>query len=85
MNFGFIFRSRKNQSSDMLKDAHWFLICCRYCCRLQSKRSGVDNSIEIPLVFVGKGIRNLKCYVAPVQSLVRKRVCRGRHRMNQDV
>ena len=40
--------------------------CNRY--GLQSERSGVESSMETPLVFVRKSIRNLKCYVAPVQS-----------------
>ena len=37
------------------------------------------------LVFVRKGIRNLKCYVAPAKSLIWKRVCSGRHTLNQIV
>ena len=52
---------------------------------LQSERSEVQNSTETPLVFVRKGIRNVKCYVALVQSLVRKRGCSGRNTLNQHV
>ena len=31
-------------------------------------RFGVQKCIETPLVFVSKGIRNLKCHVATVKS-----------------
>ena len=36
-------------------------------------RSEIQNFVKISLVFVRKYIRNLKCYVAPRKSLVRKR------------
>ena len=53
--------------------------------RALEQRSGVQNCIETPLVFVRKGIRNLKCYVDVVKSLVRKRVCNGKLTLNQHV
>ena len=55
------------------------------CCRLQSKRFVGQSFIETPLVFVRKSIQNLKCYVAPVQSMVQKQVCSDRYTLNQQV
>ena len=50
-----------------------------------NERSGVRNSVKTPLVFVRKGIRNLKCYVAPAKSWIQKRVCSDRHTLNQHI
>ena len=55
---------------------------------IEKKKSGVPNCIETLLVFVRKGIQNLKWYVATVKSLDRKRVCSsysGRNTLNQNV
>ena len=69
--------------------AYWYKSCSRrgvvvFVVGFRAK--GLEfKTLETPLVFVGKGIRNLKCYVAPVQILVRKRVCSGRHTLNRRV
>ena len=44
---------------------------------------GVRNSIMTPLVFVKKGIRNLKCCFAAIKCVVGKQVDSGRHSLNQ--
>ena len=38
-----------------------------------------------PLIFVRKGIRNLKSHDDPAKSLIRRRVGSGRHSLNQQV
>ena len=56
---------------------------CYY--ELLNDRSGVQNSLKAPSVFVRKGIRNLKSCVAPAKSLIRKRACSSRHTLNQQL
>ena len=52
---------------------------------ISNVRAGVQNSMKAPFVFVRKGIRNLKCYVASTKSLVLMQMCSGEHTLNQHV